>query len=508
MIDWTTLAVFVVLFGAVTVLGFMAANFQRGDLSVLHEWALGGRRFGTLITWFLLGGDIYTAYTFVALPALVFGLGAPAFFALWIACIAFPMVFVFAPRFWTIAHKRHYITYADFAKDRFDSRSLELVVAATGIVATMLYISLQLVGLQVVIKALGFTGSGWSEDVPVIVAFAILAAYTYRGGLRAPALVAIVKDVLIYVTVIAAIIVIPPKLGGFAHIFAAADAVLAHAPKPGSIILAPSGYTAYATLAIGSGLALFMYPHSITSTLCAKNQDIIRRNMALMPAYAILLGILALFGYMALSAGMHPSSPNDVVPMLIKAFFPSWFVGVALAAIGMSALVPAAVMSIAAANTFTRNIHSMWAKVPLDERQETSLAKLASLIVKTGALVAVLFLPTQYSIYYQLFAGALILQTLPTILIGLYTAWFHKRALLVGWAAGMLVALWMMVANHFSSTYPLHLLGMTIPAFIGIYALLANLLTTFVLTVVFDRFDVPRGTDRTLASDYLESPSA
>src|ERR1700730_13745310 len=133
MIDWTALAAFVPLFGAVTVLGFMAANFQRGDLELLHEWALGGRRFGTLITWFLLGGDIYTAYTFVALPALVFGLGAPAFFALWISLISFPLVFVFAPRFWSIAHKRHYITYADFAKDRFDSKSLELVIAVTGI---------------------------------------------------------------------------------------------------------------------------------------------------------------------------------------------------------------------------------------------------------------------------------------------------------------------------------------------------------------------------------------
>lgn len=507
MIDWTAVIVFAALFGAVTVLGFMAANWQRGDLDVLHEWALAGRRFGTLITWFLIGGDIYTAYTFIALPALVFGIGAPAFFALPYTTIVYPLVFVFGPRFWTIAHKRHYITYADFAKDRFDSKSLELVIAVTGIVATMLYIALQLVGLQVVIKALGLTGSGsgWGADVPVIAAFAVLAAYTYRGGLRAPALVAIVKDILIYATVITAIVVIPIKLGGFAHIFAAASTALANAPKPASIALAPAGFSAYATLALGSGLALFMYPHAITATLAAKGTDIIRRNMALLPAYSVMLGLIALFGYMVLAAGLHPANPNDAVPMLFKAMFPSWFVGVSFAAIGIGALVPAAVMSIAAANLYTRNIHNVWVKTPLTPRQETSVAKLASLVVKTGALVAVLFLPTQFSIYYQLFAGALILQTLPAILFGLYTAWFHKRALLVGWAAGMIVAIWMVVANHFASTYPLHVLGMTIVGYIGLYALIINVGASFVLTVVFDRFDVPRGTDRTLPSDYMES---
>ena len=88
----------------------------------------GGRRFGTLITWFLLGGDVYTAYTFVALPALATGLGAVAFFALLITSVCYPLVFVFGPRFWTIAHKRHYITYADFARERYDSKSLELIV--------------------------------------------------------------------------------------------------------------------------------------------------------------------------------------------------------------------------------------------------------------------------------------------------------------------------------------------------------------------------------------------
>jgi solute:Na+ symporter, SSS family len=508
MIDWTALTVFVILFGFVTVLGFMAARWQRGDLDVLHEWALAGRRFSTLITWFLIGGDIYTAYTFIALPALAFGVGAPAFFALPYTSIVYPLVFVFAPRFWSIAKRRHYITYADFARERFDSRSLEIVVAVTGILATILYIALQLVGLQVVIRALGLTGPGFAGDVPVIVAFAILAVYTYRGGLRAPALVAIVKDLLIYVTVIVAIIYIPWKLGGFGHIFSMASAALATAPKPASIMLQPSGYVSYATLALGSGLALFMYPHAITSVLAAKNTDVIRRNMALLPAYSILLGIIALFGYMVAAAGLHPATPNDAVPMLFTHEFPSWFSGVALAAIGIGALVPAAIMSIAAANLYTRNIHRTLTGSEPSPKQETTIAKTVSLLVKAGALVAVLTLPAKFSIYYQLFAGALILQTLPVVLLGLYTAWFHRRALLIGWAAGMAVSIWMIWANQFASVFPVHLFGTTITAYIGLWGLSVNIITAVVLTWVFNALRVSRGVDKTQPGDYDELSAA
>ncbi len=505
MIDWTALAVFLILFGGVTVLGFLAANYQKGDLNVLHEWGLAGQRFNTWITWFLLGGDVYTAYTFVALPALATGLGALAFFPVaLIGVVCYPLVFVFGPRFWTIAHKRHYITYSDFVRDRFDSKGLEVVVAITGIIAVMLYIALQLVGLEVAIKALGLTGPGWIGDLPVIAAFAVLAFYTYRGGLRAPALVAIVKDTLIYVTAVVGVILIPLKLGGFTHIFAAAQHVLTSLPKPASVALAPAQYWAFATLGIGSGLALFMYPNNITGLLSAKSTGVVRRNMAMIPVYSLMLAFIALCGYMALAAGLHLQTPNDAIPMLYKSFFPSWFFGLALAAIAIGALVPAAVMSIAAANCYTRNIHKVLFGDAMTAHQEASIAKTTSLVVKVGALAAVLFLPTQFSIYYQLFAGALILQTLPTILLGLYTTWLHRRALLAGWAVGVAVALWMIVANHFVSTFPLSVFGTTISCFIGVWALAADLIVVVVLTFAFDALKVPRGVDRTTPEDYVE----
>ncbi len=507
MIAWPAVAVFVLLFALVTVLGFWGASWRSGDLGLLDEWALAGRRFGTLVTWFLIGGDLYTAYTFIAIPALVYGQGALAFFTLPYTAIVYPIAFVFAPRFWTVAKKRGYITFADFARERYDSRMLSLAVAITGILATMPYIALQLVGIQVVIAAMGLGGSGAARDLPVIIAFVILAAYTYRGGIRAPALIAIVKDALIYVTVIVAIIVIPAKLGGLAHVLASADQLLHARPKPSGILLAPQAFTPYVTLAIGSALALFMYPHSIPAVLSAASANVIRRNMAVLPAYSVLLGFMALFGYAAIVAGIHPANSSRVVPDLFARMFPPWFAGFAFAAIAIGALVPAAIMSIAAANLFTRNVYREYINHACTARDEAANAKIVSLVVKLGALIFVLFAPVSYAIDLQLLAGGWMLQTFPALIVGLYTRWFHRNALLAGWVVGMILATALPVSQHFVSVYPLHVGGVTVSAFAALYALAVNFAVAAALTLVFDGLKVPRGKDLTVPSDYRDDGS-
>src|SRR5579862_1015479 len=179
--DTVAISIFVLLFAFITWLGFAAAHWRKGDLDLLHEWGLGGRRFGTLITWFLVGGDLYTAYTFIAVPALAFGAGALAFFAVPYTIICYPVLFLVFPRLWQVCRQRGYVTAADFVRGRFGNRWLALAVAITGIVATMPYIALQLVGIQVVIGALGVgvSGGGIVADLPLIIAFVVLAAFTY-----------------------------------------------------------------------------------------------------------------------------------------------------------------------------------------------------------------------------------------------------------------------------------------------------------------------------------------
>jgi SSS family solute:Na+ symporter len=504
--DWIALSVFVALFGFVTILGFAAARWRRGDLTQLTEWGLGGRRFGTVVTWFLLGGDLYTAYTFVAVPALMFGAGAIGFFAVPYTIFVYPIMFAVFPRLWSVSHAKGYVTAADFVRGRFGSATLALAIAVTGIIATMPYIALQLVGIEVVLAGLGIQGE-W----PLVIAFVILAAYTYTSGLRAPAMIAVVKDLLIYVTVITAAIVIPAELGGFTKMFASvAPTKLLLGPATADNLGPQSGY---ATLALGSALALFLYPHAITGVMSSSSRHVIRRNAVILPAYSIALGLIALLGYMAIASGVKAMpayavgfkafGPNYAVPALFLQMFPSWFVGVAFAAIGVGALVPAAIMSIACANLFTRNIYREYFVPACTPAHESQVAKTASLVVKLGALFFILAVPQQYAINLQLLGGIWIIQTLPTVVIGLYTRALHPWGLLIGWALGIWSGTQMEMSLGFrGSIYALHILGWTVPCYAALSALVLNIAVSVALSWVFNAVARKPHTDATAAADY------
>jgi SSS family solute:Na+ symporter len=478
-IDWSAFSVFIFFFALVSIMGFVAARWRRPKtLAHIDEWGLGGRQFGTWITWFLVGGDFYTAYTVIAVPALVYAVGAYGFFALPYTIIVYPIVFAIMPRLWAVAAKAGHVTAADVVHARYGSRPLELAVALTGVLATMPYIALQLIGMEVVIKALGLNG-----EIPLIGAFLILAFYTYSAGLRAPALIAFVKDVMIYIVVLVAVAIIPLKLGGYSAVFAAAKAGFI-AKGSGGLMLTPAQYLPYATLALGSAMAAFMYPHTLTGIFASSSGATIRKNAVLLPAYTLLLGLIALMGYMAYAAGIKPATANEVVPTLFKALFPGWFAGFAFAAIAIGALVPAAVMSIGAANLFTRNFWKAYVNPDISHAGEAKVAKTVSLVVKLGALAFILLLDNSVALNLQLLGGLWILQTFPAVVFGLFTGWFRGRALLAGWAVGFFGGTFVAWTDGLKPLHTVTLNGSHYTVYVGVLALIANIVVAAVLSFV------------------------
>src|SRR6201996_8512492 len=271
-VNTVVFTIVLVLFVIVTVVGFAASRWRRaGNMLHLNEWGLGGRGFGTFIMWFLLGGDLYTAYTFIAVPALVFGSGSIGFFAVSYTIMAFPIVFIFLPRLWSVSRVHGYVTPGDFIRGRYGSRGPSLAMAFTRILSLMPYIALQLVGIQAVLTVMGVGASStntYVKDLPLFIAFVVLAIYTYFSGLRAPAAIAFIKDTLIYVFVLVAVFYIPTRLGGWGHIFGAAQTHFASISpatgKPLGTFIPTSKSTGstrfdFASLALGSAVALFLY---------------------------------------------------------------------------------------------------------------------------------------------------------------------------------------------------------------------------------------------------------
>jgi SSS family solute:Na+ symporter len=505
MINWETVIVFVTIFVAIALSGILAVHWHSSNISRLTEWGLAGRRFGTITAWFLLGGGgLYTANSFISIPGLVFAKGAQGFYTVAYTMLVYPLLFVVLSRFWIVARHRGYVTAADFVRERF-GKTISLLVALTGILATMPYLAIQIYAIQIAVAQMGLP-----IDIALGIAFLLLLLSTYISGLRAPALMAIIKDIMIIIVLLVGWIVILPRLGGMGHILAVVHQKAIQNPATFSEMMLPAQYSSYITLILGSALAFFLYPHMLTAIGSVNSHKVLKRNALLLPFYTLLIGATALFGYMAIAAGIQPSpvyETNIALPALFSRFFPAWFMGFALAAIVICALVPAAIMSIGVANLFTRNIYREYLRPACNEREEVKVARIASFFVKCGALVFILFIPTTFANNLQLIGSVWILQTLPAVFLGLYINWFHHRALIIGWTAGMIVGTWMIIAQQFASFYPFVLDTLATPIYIGFVALMVNLLLTIVVTAIMRIFREGQTQDMTTATDFETRPA-
>jgi len=479
-----TIIPFLGLFALFIVLGFYGKYWRRGNLNDTHEWSLAGRKLGTTLVFFLLGADIYTAYTFVAIPSGVFAKGSLYFFAIPYVALAFGVALVTMPRLWALAKEKGYITASDFIKDRFGSTTLAVLIAITGIVSLLPYIALQIVGMQSVLIVMlsGITNSHTVQEISLLVAFVILAAFTYTSGLRGATLTAVLKDILIWITVIAVIIVVPLSIGGgFGTAFR--DVKPSYVTVPNSLI------TGYATLVLGSALALYLYPHAINGVLSSETVHKLRKSTALLPLYGIGLAIMALMGILiyAVPPAMNflshfPESSRGilVVPSLILYTMPPWFTGVALLGIFIGGLVPAAIMAMSQANLLTRNIIKE-IRPNTSASSEIRITKISSTVFKFVALGFVFTIPATYAISLQLLGGILITQILPAVFFGLYIKSLRKEALIAGLLVGIFSGIFMLeYTNHFgalvSSLFNIPIFG---SLYIAVVALSFNLAISF-----------------------------
>ena len=476
---------FVGLFVLFIVLGFYGKYWRRGDLNNVHEWSLAGRKLGTALVFFLIGADIYTAYTFVAIPSGVFAKGSLYFFAIPYVALTFGIALVTMPRLWSLSREKGYITASDFAKDRFSSKALSILIAITGIISLLPYIALQIVGMQSVLTVMlsGTANSNTVEEISLLIAFVILAAFTYSSGLRGATLTAVFKDILIWITVIALIVVVPLSIvGGFGTAFK-------DVKKQSYITLSDSLVPGYTTLVLGSALALYLYPHAINGVLSSESAQKLRTSTALLPLYGVGLAIMALMGILvyAVPSAMNflshfPESSRGilVVPSLILYTMPGWFSGIALLGIFVGGLVPAAIMAMSQASLLTRNIIKE-IKPSMPASSEIRITKISSTAFKFIALGFVFVVPATYAISLQLLGGILIVQILPAVFFGLYVkSSLRKEPLIVGLLVGIFSGIYMVEYTNNYGALTSSLFHTTFGSlYVAVIALVFNLIISF-----------------------------
>ena len=459
----------------VVAVGFLAGS-NKASRSSIEEWTVGGRSFGGLLVWFLVGADIYTAYTFLGLTGYGYSLGAAAFFAVPYVVLAYPIAYFIIPKVWTFASQHNLTSLADYARERFQSRTLGVLVGLTGIVFLIPYIDLQLSGITGVVQVAGsntLANSNLVGNIALVVSFILVALYTFFSGMRAPAYTAILKDFLVWVVMIAMVISIPFILfGSWGNMWHVA---ITKFPKQLTLHSGPHGSLWFMSAALVSALALFMWPHSAAGAMSSNSAEALRKNSVFLPFYNILLFFITFLGviaYMVLPHSNAKGYSNLILLHLIQYTYHNQFLqGVMYATVALASLVPASIMVLAASNLFASSILKDWLMPTMTDQSRTLTARSFVFVMTALALVFGILFPNQL-VSLQLEGTSGMVQILPIIVFGLFWRRVSRISLIIGLLGGIA----MVFLNHFA---------LKLPGYDGLWGLIVNVILFVIFNPMF-----------------------
>ncbi|WML46460.1 sodium:solute symporter [Neobacillus sp. PS3-40] len=456
----------IVLF--VVGIGFFVGRSKESRSSV-EEWSVGGRRLGSLFVWFLIGADIYTAYTFLGLTSSAYAGGSIAFFATPYVVLAYPLAYFFLPKIWKVGSVHKFTTLADYIKARFDSKLFSLLVAIDGVLMLIPYIDLQLAGIQDTFRV---AGTGYINiTFVVIVSFLLVAFYTFFSGIKAPTYTAILKDILVWVIMLYMVVSIPIiHFGSWGNMM---QKTIDTAPQ---MITIPStgvkGMLWFSTAALISALALFMWPHTITGVFSSKSGDSLRKNAIVLPFYNIVLMLVTFLGITAFLVIPKGTDPRFAFLELIRMSYGGTMQGFAYSTIALASLVPCSIMAIGASSLFANNIYRDFINPKASPKRMTMVTRYMVFVVIGLALLFGLLFPNAL-ISLQLMGVSGIVQTFPAVVFSLFWRNLSKEAAISGFIAGMVVIIFL---------YSTH---MSYGAYEGFWGLIVNIVVLLVLNAMF-----------------------
>lgn len=452
----------------VVLIGFLSGR-DKSNRSSVEEWSVGGRKFGTLLVWFLIGADLYTAYTFLGLTSTAFTAGSLAFFAIPYTIIAYFISYFFLPKLWKFSKRHKLTTLADYAKVRFNSKFLSFLIATIGVLMLIPYIDLQLSGIQ---DTLTVAGTGYiNVKAVVVISFLLVALYTFFSGIKGPTYTAVIKDILVWVIMLFLVVNLPIlHFGSWGSMI---DKVAADSPQLLTIpTTGPKGIPWFLTASLVSGLALFMWAHAATGVFTAKSADALRKNAIFLPLYNIVLILLIFLGFVAYHVLPEGTNPRFALLNLIQVSYGGGVQGLAYATIALASLIPCSIMAIGASNLFANNIYRDLINPKVQPANLTLITRSMVFVVIGLALIFGMIFPTAL-VSLQLLGVSGMVQIFPAIVFSLYWKKQTKEATISGLIAGLIV------------TFTVYATGSSFGIYEGFWGLMANVFVTIALNPFF-----------------------
>jgi SSS family solute:Na+ symporter len=430
------ITILVFTFAGIVLIGLLGFVGRRTPAKDLSEWAVGGRRVGSVAMWFLQAGELFTTFTFLGMAGLAFSGGVAAMYALPYVPIGYLVLFFLCRRLWTLGKQHGYLTQGDFLEDRYDSRLLGTLSAILGVLFVLPYLQLQITGLGLIVRLV--TGDAASSTLSMVIGCLLVVAFVLWSGLRGVATTSYFKDAMMLIVLVVLIIAIPIHFsGGFSGIFHRLQQV--H-PQMLTVHSGSNDLTWFITSMLVSaiGVGLMTLPHSWPPLMAARDPKVLRRNYMWMPLYELCLVFPMLVGFAAILVLPKNSNSNGILLTLSKTVLPPWATGLVVVAAIATAMVPAAGILIGISSLVARNI----ARVRSDRGQ--FWINHATVVGACGlALLLGLFRP-------DLLANLLLLtysgtvQLAPANLLGfLRRRLVSKVPVLLGLVVGELVVIWL-----------------------------------------------------------------
>ena len=460
----------VIILGVIIFSAFVGIFAGRKVKMNLENWAVGGRKFGIIIIWLLMAGEIYTTFTFLGASGWAYSKGAPAFYILAYGALAYTLSFFILPALWQIGKKHGLHTQPDFFIKRYDSRTLGVFVALVGVFSIIPYLQLQLAGLGLIVEVA--SDGAINTKVAILIAFLLTSLFVYTSGIRGAAWVAIIKDVMMILAVLVVGIGVPViYFGGFGRMFRVLiEKMPDHIVFPGAV---PNMDVIWvmSTLLL-TGLGFYMWPHVFGSAFSAKSDKIIKRNAIIMPFYQIPILLIFMVGFTALL--VLPGLQNGDMAFLeiVKKTYPSWFLGFVGAAGAVTAMVPAAILVLFGATLLAKNVYQTGFNPNASEEKVMRLSRLMVLFITSLALIFALFFPNEL-VNLLIFGYDGVCQFFPGVVFGLFWERVSKTGVFAGLVAGIGIVVGLIITQNDP------FLGLNV----GFVGLLVNVVITYLVSL-------------------------
>ncbi|HML35342.1 sodium:solute symporter family protein [Sporomusa sphaeroides] len=456
------IVIFIFVIGA-TIVGMIPGMNKKMSL---EEWAVGNRSFGRWLNWFIMAGEIYTAFAFLGASGWAYARGGPTFYILGYGALAYVVGYYLLPAIATVGRKHGLMTQPDLVEKLYSSKALGILTACIGIAFLMPYLQLQLTGLGLIIETCSY---GQITRVPaMLIAFTMVATFVYISGLKGVAATAAIKDVVMMVAVVFFGLYLPAHyFGSVGGMFEALDAA-----KPGFLTL-PGGTKnldvswVMSTLVVTS-LGFYMWPHFSANSFSAKNNEVLRHNAVYLPLYQFCLLFPMLIGFTALLVLVPALKTPDMAFMaIVQQVFPGWALGLVGGAGALACMIPAADLLLSTSMLFSRNVYGRTIGQNASPATIGRLARMVVLVLTAIALALAIFVPNMLvNLLLTGYSG--VTQFFPMLVLGL--CW--KKATKLGAYAGLIVGEIFVFALILGKMDPLPFANLNLNA--GFVALVAN----------------------------------